>query len=52
LDVRRLVELDTPELFETIQHYNPYAHEMRERFVQTLDSIEAELEIGRLKLEN
>jgi prephenate dehydrogenase len=45
LDVRRVVENDTPELFETIQHYNPYAAEMRERFVRKLDEIEeAELE--------
>jgi prephenate dehydrogenase len=44
LDVRRLVELDTPELFETIQHYNPYAAQMRQRFAERLNAIEGQLE--------
>lgn len=44
LDVRRIVENDTPELFETIQLFNPYAGEMRRRLVMKLDDIEAELE--------
>ncbi len=43
LDVRRIVESDTPELFETIQKFNPYAAQMRERFVREFDEIEAGL---------
>jgi hypothetical protein len=43
LDVRRLVELDTPELFETIQDFNPFAEEARAKFTSRLDKIEAEL---------
>jgi prephenate dehydrogenase len=44
LDVRRLVELDTPELFDTIQLWNPYAADLRQRFTRRLDEIEAGLE--------
>jgi len=47
LDVRRIVENDTPELFATIQLFNPYAYDMRRRFVTKLDEIEADLETKR-----
>ena len=47
LDVKRIVEADTPELFETIQHYNPYAGEVRELFTKHLDGIEVGLAEGR-----
>jgi prephenate dehydrogenase len=43
LDVKRIVEGDTPELFETIQQFNPYASGVRELFTKRLDEIEAEL---------
>lgn len=44
LDVRHIVEHDTPELFTTIQRYNPFAVQLRQRLVAKLDEIEAELE--------
>jgi prephenate dehydrogenase len=44
LDIRRIVTNDTPELFETIQLYNPHAAGLRERFVTRLNEIEMELE--------
>ena len=44
LEVRRIVESDTPELFITIQRYNPFASEMRQRFVNTLDELERQLD--------
>ncbi len=43
LDVKRIVQGDTPELFETIQHFNPYAAGARELFTKRLDEIEAGL---------
>jgi prephenate dehydrogenase len=43
LDVRHIVEGDSEALFETIQLFNPYAEEVRARFVQHLDDIEAAL---------
>ncbi len=43
LDVKRIVQGDSPELFETIQHFNPYAAQVRELFTQNLDKIEADL---------
>ena len=44
LDLRRIVANDTSELFETIQRFNPYAGEVRERFTRGLDGLEQELE--------
>jgi prephenate dehydrogenase len=41
LDVERIVKGDTAELFETIQHYNPYAAEVRERLLEKLEAVEA-----------
>ena len=49
LDIRRIVTNDSPELFETIQHFNPYAAEVRERVVERLGMIEAGLEVARAK---
>jgi prephenate dehydrogenase len=43
LEVKRIVQGDTPELFETIQHFNPYAAGAREEFMKHLGTIEAEL---------
>lgn len=51
LDVRRIVEHDTPELFETIQKYNPYAADMRRRLVGELESLERELAVVELRHE-
>jgi prephenate dehydrogenase len=44
LDLRRIVANDTLELFETIQRFNPYASEVRERFTRELDALERGLE--------
>ncbi|MDB5179220.1 MAG: pdh [Patescibacteria group bacterium] len=44
LDLQRIVANDTPELFETIQQFNPYASAVRERFTQGLDELEGSLE--------
>ena len=43
LDLERIVANDTPELFETIQRFNPYATEVRERFAKILDDLEGKL---------
>lgn len=43
LDVRRIVENDTAELFETIQKFNPYAAEMRQRLVKELAKLDQDL---------
>lgn len=48
LDIRRLVSNDSGELFATIQHFNPYAEAVRERFTLRLDEIEADLQRGQL----
>lgn len=44
LDVRRIVENDSPELFATIQQYNPFAAPMRLKLVQQLEDLERGLE--------
>jgi prephenate dehydrogenase len=44
LDIRRIVAGDTPELFQTIQLWNPHAAGLRERFAEKLEEIETELE--------
>jgi prephenate dehydrogenase len=43
LDIRRIVANDTPELFETIQRFNPYAAEVRQRFEGEFEKIERDL---------
>jgi prephenate dehydrogenase len=43
LDVKRIVRGDSPELFETIQQFNPYAEGVRELLTRHLGEIEAEL---------
>jgi prephenate dehydrogenase len=47
LDVRRIVEGDSAALFETIQHFNPFASAARETFTKRLDEIEDGLEKSR-----
>lgn len=47
LDVRRIVENDTAELFETIQKYNPYAADMRQQLVVELQRLNDELAVER-----
>lgn len=42
-EIKKIVAGDTPELFETIQRYNPYAAEVRQRFERELDNIELRL---------
>lgn len=40
LEVKRVVAGDTPELFSTIQQFNPYAAEVRELFMRQMSEIE------------
>ncbi len=42
-DIERIVKKDTDELFLTIQHENPYADQVRQRFVEALERVEKKL---------
>ncbi|HEY6736798.1 MAG TPA: hypothetical protein VI322_03720 [Candidatus Saccharimonadia bacterium] len=44
LDVRWIVENDSPELFATIQQFNPFATAMRQQLVAKLVEIESGLD--------
>jgi prephenate dehydrogenase len=44
IDIERIVQNDTGDLFETVELYNPEAAAVRRAFVDRLDQIEARLE--------
>lgn len=44
LDVVNVERTHTIELFNTIQRGNPYAEEMRQRFLASLESLEKDLQ--------
>jgi prephenate dehydrogenase len=43
LEIRDIVAGDSPQLFESIQRFNPYAAETRARLRETLEKVEGEL---------
>jgi prephenate dehydrogenase len=44
IDIERIVQNDTGDLFDTVELYNPEAPAVRQAFVEKLDQIEAALE--------
>ncbi len=46
LSIKSVVESDTNDLFETIQKHNPFAKQVREAFLQSLNRINQDLESG------
>ncbi|MBW3538356.1 prephenate dehydrogenase/arogenate dehydrogenase family protein [Candidatus Parcubacteria bacterium] len=43
IDLENIVRADTPELFRSIQAENPFADEVRQRFLRQLQQIESEM---------
>ncbi len=48
LSIKSVVESDTNDLFETIQKHNPFAKQVREDFLESLNKINQDLELGTI----